>query len=79
MDAETREWLEAFEERIKDRMDARFEHLEGWLRSSVEEMRREIAGSRAEMNHGFNMLNRTLDGHERRLITLENNRPMAAE
>ena len=74
MDNEMREWLEGFEKRL----NTKFEFMEGWLRGELDEMRAEIAGFRAETNHGFATVRRDLQNLDRRVSRLEQT-PVAAE
>ena len=74
MDNETREFLKGMEARIT----AKIEHMEGWLKSELDEMRSDIAGARAETGHGFATVRRDLQSLDRRVCRLEK-APMAAE
>ena len=71
MDNETREWLEGFEKR----MDAKIDHLEGWLKGTLDEMRCDIRGLDVKMDEGFAQIRRDINDLDRRVARIENGRP----
>lgn len=86
MDAETREWLEGFEKRIdakfkqtEDRLTAKHDFTDGWLKAEIEEMRRDVKGIEAKMDHGLATIGRELRSIDSRVRKLEVAPPVAAE
>ena len=83
MDEDTRNWLEGFEKRITEhvgaKIDAKIDHLEGWLQGELDEIKTLVIGRMDATNANVGILRRQVGVLEERVAKLESDRPMAAE